>query len=167
MDVCPDYEDLFKIFNAHKLKYLVVGAHAVIFYTEPRYTKDLDVWVIPDLNDEEKVYAALRKFGTPHADLTPEDFTNRQLIVQIGVPPVRIDILMDISGVSFEVAWKHRRRTLYGNTPIHVMGKDDLMRAKAAAGRPMDKIDLDKLKRWTIRRPTKRRRHKRGRSTPS
>lgn len=157
MDVCPDYEDLFKIFNAHKVRYLVVGAHAVIFYTEPRYTKDIDVWVIPELNDPHEVYAAMREFGTPHPDLRPEDFTNRKLIVQIGLSPVRIDILMNISGVAFEAAWRNRRRTVYGRTPINVIGREELLQAKAAAGRPMDRIDIAKLKRWSLPRTPRRR----------
>lgn len=147
MDVCPDYEDLFKVLNAHGIKYLVAGAQAVIYYTEPRYTKDLDVWVIPELNNSHHILKALGDFGAPLKGLSADEFKNRQLIIQIGVAPVRIDILLDIDGVDFKRAWKNRKRAHYGNTPINVMGVADLIRAKKAAGRPQDVIDLEKLVR--------------------
>lgn len=113
MDVCRDYEDLFKIFNSHGVKYLLVGGQAVIYYTEPRYTKDIDVWVIPEMNDPKSVFAALHEFGAPLQDISAEDFKNKKLILQIGVAPVRIDILLNVEGVSFAKAWKNRKKTRY------------------------------------------------------
>ncbi|MBI4411896.1 MAG: nucleotidyltransferase [Deltaproteobacteria bacterium] len=145
MEVCQDYEDLFRILNAHGIRYLVAGAQAVIYYTEPRYTKDLDVWVIPEMNDPRNVMRALANFGAPLKGLSKDDFDNGQLIIQIGVAPVRVDILLDIEGVDFKKAWKNRKRARYGNVPINVMGIADLIKAKKAAGRPQDIVDLEKL----------------------
>ncbi|MBF0104490.1 MAG: hypothetical protein HQM16_04085 [Deltaproteobacteria bacterium] len=145
MDVCPDYEDLFKIFNAHKIKYLIVGGQAAIYYTEPRYTKDMDVWVIQELNDPKKILGSLKNFGAPLKGVTIEDFKNKNIIIQIGVAPVRIDILLNVEGVSFSVAWKNRKRAKYGETPINLLNINDLIKSKKHAGRPQDMLDLEKL----------------------
>lgn len=146
MDVCPDYEDLFKTLNTHGIKYLVVGAHAVIHYTEPRYTKDIDVWIIPEMNSPRKIFSALKTFGTPLIDVIPEDFENKSMILQIGVAPVRIDILLDVPGVSFQNAWKNRKKTKYGKTPIPILSLENLVKTKKKAARPQDLLDLQKLR---------------------
>lgn len=147
MDVCPDYEDLFKLFNDKGIKYLLAGGQAVIYYTEPRYTKDMDIWVIAELNHPEKLYNALREFGVPLKKITVEDLNNKKLIIQIGVAPVRIDLLLNIEGVHFKTAWKNRKRVKYGNTPINIMAIDDLIKAKRIAGRTQDILDLEKLQK--------------------
>lgn len=147
MEVCPDYEDLFKTLNSHKIKFLVVGGQAVIFYTEPRYTKDVDVWVIPEMNKAEVVYAALKEFGVPLKGISVEDFNNKNLIIQVGVAPVRIDIMLNVEGVNFDKAWKNRKRVLYGRTPINLIGKNDLIKVKKKAARPQDLLDVDNLKK--------------------
>ena len=140
-----DYEDLFSTLNAHKIKYLVVGAHAVMFYSEPRFTKDMDVWIPSVLNDVRKIHGALKAFGAPLRDVTPDDFADPKMILQIGVAPVRIDIMTELPGVSVAQAWKHKKRSRYGKTSIYLLGLDDLIQAKKAFGRPQDKLDLKKL----------------------
>ena len=143
--VSPDYEDLFKTLNAYKIKYLVVGAHAVGFYTVPRFTKDLDVWIPPALNNAAQLYKALRAFGAPLRDLTVAHFKDPSTILQIGVSPVRIDLMLGVPGVAWEEAWKHRKRSRYGKTPIHILGISELIQAKKAANRPQDRLDLKQL----------------------
>lgn len=143
--VSRDYEELFKILNAHKLKHLVIGAHAVIFYTEPRFTKDLDIWIPPELNQPERVHKALKAFGAPLVDVAIEDFADRRMILQIGVAPIRVDILMHVAGVSALTAWKNRVRSKYGKTPIFILSIDDLIKVKRKIGRPQDRLDLAKL----------------------
>ena len=150
--VDQDYEELFSTFNTYKIKYLVAGAHAVMFYSEPRYTKDIDVLVPAALNDPRRVYAALKAFGAPLRGLTPEDFRNPKMILQIGVAPVRVDILTSLPGVSTAEVWKHRRRSRYGKAPIHILGLTELIKAKQATGRPQDKLDLTKLGRTVKKR---------------
>ena len=145
--VSSDYEDLFSILNARRIKYLVVGAHAVMFYAAPRFTKDLDVWIPAALNDPELVYRALKAYGAPLQGMKPEDFQDPKMILQIGVEPVRVDILINVLGVSSNEAWKHRRRARYGKTSINILGLDDLIKAKQASGRPQDKLDLANLKK--------------------
>ena len=149
--VCRDYEELFKTLNAFKIKYLVVGAHAVIYYTKPRYTKDLDVWVPADLNEPKKVYQALKSYGAPLKGMKPADFCDKSVIYQIGVAPVRIDIMVNVGGVSIAEAWKNRQQIRYGRAKVFVLGKKDLIQAKEFAGRPEDLIDLKQLRK-TLKR---------------
>ena len=146
MYLSSDYEDLFKTLNGYKIKYLIVGAYAVIYYTEPRYTKDIDVWVFPDLNDNQRVYDALKKFGAPLSGINPEDFKNKKMIYQIGVAPIRIDIKMDVEGLNFKKAWENRKKILFGITPVHIVSLQDLIRSKKKMGRPQDLLDIQKLK---------------------
>ena len=146
MNVISDYEELFKILNAEKIKYLVIGAYAVMYYSQPRYTKDIDVWVIPELNDVNKIYAAFKKFGAPLRGIKPKDFKDKAMILQIGIAPVRIDILLGVSGVSVQKAWKNKKRIRYGETPVYILAKNDLIATKKKAGRPQDQIDLENLK---------------------
>ncbi len=141
----PDFSDLFRTFSAAGVEYLVVGAHAVIQYAEPRFTKDLDVWVNPSPQNAERVYRALADFGAPLIDVTQESFTDPELIYQIGVAPNRIDILMGIAGVEFDEAWENRFESTYGGVPIPVIGKAELIRAKRASGRPQDLLDVERL----------------------
>lgn len=145
MSVNPDFRDLFSEFNGEKVDYLVVGAHAVIFHSRPRFTKDLDVWVRPTPENAARVFRALAEFGAPMIDVTPESFTEPDLVYQIGVAPNRIDILMDISGVSFGEAWDSRVESTYGGVGIHIIGKEELLRAKRAAARPQDLLDVESL----------------------
>ncbi len=151
MDVCRDYEELFKILNGYKIRYLIVGAQAVIFYSEPRYTKDMDVWIPPELNKVESVFAALKEFGAPLQGLSPKDFKDKKIIYQIGVPPIRIDIMMGVPGISPKIAWRRKRRSKYGKTRIYLLDISDLIKAKKKAGRPQDKIDLENLPRRSRR----------------
>ncbi|MBI2871474.1 MAG: hypothetical protein HYY14_07205 [Candidatus Omnitrophica bacterium] len=140
-----DYEDLFSALNAHKIKYLVIGAHAVIFYSEPRFTKDLDIWIPAELNDPRSVYKALKFYGAPLKGVRPGDFQDQSVILQIGIAPVRVDILIKVPGVSAIEAWKHRRHSRYGKIAINIMGLDELILSKKASGRPQDKLDLARI----------------------
>lgn len=145
MQISKDYEELFKILNTYNIRYLVVGGYAVMYHTEPRYTKDIDVWIIPEMNVAHKVYDALKKFGAPLVGVSPEDFKDKKMIFQMGVAPIRIDIMVDLPGVSFGSAWKNRKKVKYGNTSVNVLGITELVKAKKTANRTQDKLDLEKL----------------------
>jgi hypothetical protein len=141
----PDFKDLFAALFDAQADFIVVGAHAVMVYTEPRYTKDLDVWVRPTPDNAARVFRALEAFGAPLADLKVEDLATEGVVFQIGVAPNRIDILTAIDGVDFEEAWMRRRRSNYAGISISLLSQDDLIRNKRAAGRPQDLLDLAKL----------------------
>ncbi len=103
----PEFSELLNIFNEHEVKYLIVGGFAVMKYSEPRYTKDLDIWVEPSRDNATKVFAALLQFGAPLKGLTEEDFAESGFY-QMGRPPSRIDVMMSLDGVDFSDAWENR-----------------------------------------------------------
>jgi hypothetical protein len=140
-----DFEDLLKVFNARSVEYLIVGGYAVMLYTEPRYTKDLDIWIAATPENATKVYSALAEFGAPLAGLTADDFAHEGFFYQLGQPPLRIDILMSIEGVTFEDAWPRRVESRVGSEPAWFIGKNELIRNKRAAGRHIDLHDADVL----------------------
>lgn len=147
MSLNQDFVDLFACLNQEKAEYLIVDAYAVIFYTEPRYTKDIDLWIKSDPENAKKVYAALKNFGAPIDELKVQDLSNPQMIYQIGIEPNRIDILMDLTGLDFETAWKNKNKTEYGKEKIYLLSLEDLIRAKQALNRLQDQIDLEKLRK--------------------
>ncbi len=141
------FTELLRRFNEHQVKYLVVGAYAVMKYTEPRYTKDLDIWVEPTSENAQCAFAALKEFGAPLTDVTPEDFTRTDLIFQLGLAPHRIDILMAVKGLEFAKAWERRVQASFESITMNVVCKEDLLISKEAAGRPQDLIDADALRK--------------------
>src|SRR6266436_1783740 len=103
-----DFKELLSIFNAHNVKYLVVGGYAVSFHAQPRATKDIDLLIKPDAGNATAVYAALAKFGAPLEGMKVEDFIERDKFFRLGNPPVMVDLLPEISGVDFDQAWQRR-----------------------------------------------------------
>jgi len=143
----PDFKDLFSALCDAEAEFIVVGAHAVMYFTEPRYTKDLDIWVRPSPANATKVHRALVAFGAPMSDLSVEDLSTLGTIFQIGVAPNRIDVITSIEGVDFDGAWPRRVTSTYGGIPIAILSLEDLMLNKGTVGRPQDLLDLEKLKR--------------------
>jgi predicted nucleotidyltransferase len=145
MLVNSDFKELLSILNDKGVKYLVVGGYAVIKYAEPRYTKDLDLWVLADSNNAQAIFSALRTFGAPLRNLTPDDFAHEGYFYQMGVPPVRVDILMSIPGLSFEDAWQKRELVDFDGVQLPFISKQDLIISKLASGRPQDILDAEAL----------------------
>ena len=144
-----DFKDLLQIFAEEEVKYLIIGAYAVMNYTQPRYTKDIDLWIKPDVENSHRVARAFRRFGIPLIEVTREDFEQEGLQYVIGVSPCQIDFLTTMPGVtSFDESWKTKQtnKTKSG-IAIHYLGKADLIKAKKTAGRPQDLADLDELRR--------------------
>lgn len=140
-----DFTDLLSAFNAHGVDHIVVGAHALAAHGHVRATKDLDVWVRPSTENAQRVYAALAAFGAPLDDLVPQDLAEPGLILQIGVPPVRIDILTEIAGLQFEEAWRDRVPTRFDQEPTSVLSLAHLLVNKRAAGRLQDLADAERI----------------------
>lgn len=145
MFVNSDFTDLLKLFNDNNVKYLVIGGYALIQYAEPRYTKDLNLWISTDAANATAVFQSLRDFGAPLTGMTEADFAEEGYFYQMGVPPVRVDILMGIPGIKFEEAWDNRVEVDFDGVPVVFIAREDLITAKRAAGRPQDLIDADLL----------------------
>ena len=141
-----DWTELLRALNAHDVKFLVVGGYAFGAYTEPRATKDLDIFIRADESNSEAVYRALADFGAPLHNLSPADFRDGSCF-QIGTPPGRIDILQQIDGITFDEAWKNRvEADLAGDMRVAVISREDLIRNKLASGREQDLLDVKKLR---------------------
>lgn len=150
----PDFEEFIGSLNARRVRYLLIGAHAVAFHARPRATKDLDVFVDPRVANARRLLAALADFfgGTPPS-YSIEDVTNPNTVLQLGIAPVRIDILSAVDGVqSFSGAWRRRVEGRFGAEPAWYLSLDDLIRAKITADRPQDRADLVALRRAAHRR---------------
>lgn len=150
----PDFEKFIASLNAHRVRYLIVGAYAVGFHARPRATKDIDVLVDRTPANARRVRACLLSFlGTPAPNITEAKLQNPRTLIVLGVPPVRIDVLTSIDGVrSFAAAWKRRAEGTYGGTRAHFLSLADLMAAKSASGRLQDLADLDVLERVAKRK---------------
>lgn len=112
------FSDLLRILNEYNVKYLLVGGDAVIYYTEPRFTKDINIWIEPTPENAEQVWQALVEFDAPLEQITLDDFQNRELIYQIDIAPNRIDINMDVPDVEFKNAWKKKNLSHYSKVPV-------------------------------------------------
>lgn len=154
-----DFRDLLAAFNAEGVEYLVVGAHALAAHGHVRATKDLDVWVRPSVSNAGRVARALGRFGAALRDLTEVDLTRPGLVFQIGVAPLRIDVLTSIDGVSFAAAWRSRIRTRFADEPASVLSYRHLLQNKRASGRLQDLADVEALE--ALRRARRRRRRDR------
>jgi hypothetical protein len=160
-----DYRDLLFEFNAAKVRFLIVGAYAVMFHTEPRYTKDLDVWVEPTRKNARSVRTALENFGAPLDNLSVDDLIQPDLVFQIGIEPIRIDILTHVEGLTFRQAYERAARTMYADVPVRLLSAEDALRAKLAVGRPQDLLDADKLQRLLGRAKTQGTSRHKGRTS--
>lgn len=145
MEVQNDFKELLELFNAHNVQYLIVGGYALAYHGAPRYTGDIDVFVKSDSENASLILKALNDFGFGSVGLKIEDFTNKDNIVQLGYPPVRIDIITSISGVSWEEAYKSREKGNYGDVPIYYIGRDQYIINKKASGRKKDLADIEAL----------------------
>lgn len=142
-----DFKELLSTFKDFNVRFLVVGGYAVMKYAEPRFTKDLDLWVGTDPENARRTYAALKSFGAPLAGLEPEDFTDSKCFYQMGVPPFRVDIMFFLTGLDFESAWKNREEVQANGVIVPFISIDDLITGKKALGRPQDLIDVANLEK--------------------
>ncbi len=140
----PDYKELLQVLNECEVDYLIVGGFAVMKYGEPRYTKGLDLWVENSAQNSVRLVRALTKFGAPleHDGITAETFTENQVVYQIGIAPVRVDILTSITGVDFDNAWKNRVASTFFGVAVNFISQVDLETNKRTLGRGTDLEDL-------------------------
>lgn len=150
----PDFEELLDEFNAESVKYLVGGAHAVAFYARPRATKDLDVFLQPTQANARRAVRALGQFfgGKPPRFVTVDSLLDPNTIIQLGVAPVRVDLLSHLATISFSEAWTRRVDANFGRVPCHFLGMNDLIAEKEHFARPQDLADLVSLRRAAARK---------------
>lgn len=140
-----DFRDPFQCLNETGVRYLIVGAYAVIYHTEPRYTQDLDLWAEPTPENALNVWNALSNFGAPLGDLTVADLCNPDIVFQLGVEPNRVDIVLDVEGLSFAEAWENRVSGTYEDQKVFILSYEHTLHAKKIAGREQDLLDARRL----------------------
>ena len=140
-----DFKELLLAFNAHDVEYLIVGAHALAAHGHVRATKDLGLWVRPDKSNAQKVLQALSDLGAPLSELTVDDFSRKDSIFEIGLPPLRIDVITDVDGVEFAEAWPDRFETSFGGVPAFVISRHHLITNKKTVARLQDLADVQQL----------------------
>lgn len=134
-----------QVFNVHRVEYLIVGGYALAFHGAPRFTGDIDIFVKPESENAKRILAALEEFGFGSINLSQEDFITQGNVVQLGVPPVRIDIMTSLTGVSWQEAQEGKVAGNYGDTLVFFISKDDFIANKKALGRRKDLADLETL----------------------
>ncbi len=140
-----DFKELLKLLNGEKVEYLLVGGYAVGFYGYPRYTGDLDIWVKPSPENAQKVLVTLGKFGFSSLGLEAQDFREPGFVIQLGYPPVRIDIITELDNVIFDECYKRRLISKIEGVDVSIIGIDDLLLNKKATGRHKDLDDVEHL----------------------
>ena len=140
-----DIIEFIELCNKHEVKYLVIGGYAVSIHGHPRSTKDIDVCIEMSERNASKMVQVINDFGFGSLQLNKDDFLKRDSIVQLGFPPLRIDILNDLDGVPFEEAWQNRKVVSFEKVLVNFIGYNDLLIVKQKTGRPQDMADVDNL----------------------
>lgn len=141
-----DFKDLLRIFEETGVRYLIIGGYAIAEYVEPRYTKDLDIWVDNSHENAHLLINALREFGAPLLDTTEEDFVEPTTVYQMGLPPARIDVLAGLEEMNFSQCWERRSIVKMGDLSLNYISAEDLLVSKEIAARPQDLIDAENLR---------------------
>lgn len=144
-----DFRDLLVLLADASVEFVVVGAYALALHGAPRASGDIDIFIRPSRANAERVVAALARFGAPlqSSGLTADDLAQPGAVYQIGLPPRRIDLLTEISGVSFDEAWASRVPAEVEARIVPFIGRDALLKNKLASGRPKDLADVARLRR--------------------
>jgi hypothetical protein len=140
-----DFLDLLRALSAHDVRFMIVGAYALAVHGRPRATGDLDIWIDATPNNATGVMAALQEFGAPLTNVTAADFSTPGIVFQMGLPPYRIDMLTELTGIRFAEAWPHRVRAPFGDLDADYIGRDAFIRNKRATGRAKDLGDIEAL----------------------
>ena len=145
VNIPKDFREFLQLLNDHEVEYVVVGGYALAFHGAPRFTGDIDILVRPTGENARRLIAALGDFGFSELKLTVQDFTSTDRVVQLGVPPMRIDLLTSIDGIDFATAVDGSLRVEISDLTVPIIGRDALITNKRASGRPKDLADLEAL----------------------
>jgi hypothetical protein len=140
-----DFKEFVELLIKNNAEYLIVGGYAVGVHGHPRYTGDLDIWLNPTQENAELILKSVNEFGFASFKLTVSDFTKPGNVIQLGYPPLRIDLLTEIDGVTFENCYKNRNEVTIDDLTINFIGYNDLLKNKLHSGRPRDLDDIDNL----------------------
>ncbi len=145
MSLSKDFKEFIACLNERKVDYLLIGGHALAFHGWPRFTKDIDFWIRSGTENAARLLAALSDFGFGKLDIDETDISTPGKVIQLGVPPNRIDLVTAIDGLDFDSAWKRRVESEYEGERLLVIHREDLIKNKSATGREQDALDVKLL----------------------
>jgi hypothetical protein len=145
MDLAPDFNEFCGLLNEHRVEFVIVGAYALAFHGRPRFTGDFDIFVRPTVANGERLVAAIAAFGFPTDAFSPSDIAAGHKVIQMGVEPVQIHVMSDISGVSWDEVWATRETGRCGGQAVSFIGRAAFLKNKKASGRLQDLADIDSL----------------------
>ena len=145
MEIHKDFKELLELLNAHKVEYLIVGGYALAFHGAPRFTGDIDLLVKPESQNAKHILSALQDFGFGSLKLSQVDFTTPNNVIQLGTPPVRVDIMTSITAIDWEKANQGKVQGNYGDITVCFISKEDFVTNKRALGRKKDLADIEAL----------------------
>ena len=148
MKASKDFKEFIELLNKNNVNYLLVGGYAVGYHSRPRYTEDIDIWIQPSLENAKKIIHVLNKFGFTGISVSIEELIQPEKIIQLGLPPQRIDILTSIDGVNFNDAWERRIVDSFGDIPVFIISLKDLIKNKSSSGRTKDLQDIEWIKMY-------------------
>lgn len=145
IELHPDFKDFLRLLNSHAVEYLLVGGYAVGYHGYPRATGDMDVWIAVSESNAQKAAIVLRDFGMPEEDVSKRLFLERDKVIRMGVPPVRIEVITGASGVDFAECYSRREVIEIDGIPVNFISLEDLKENKRASARHKDLEDLEHL----------------------
>lgn len=148
MKASRDFKEFIELLNKNNVKYLLVGGYSVGYYSRPRYTEDIDIWIECTGENAEKIITVLNEFGFSSLTINVQDLLKPEQIIQLGLPPQRIDILTSIDGVHFNDAWERRVNDFFDDIPVFIISLEDLILNKKSSTRTKDSADLEWLKMY-------------------
>jgi predicted nucleotidyltransferase len=147
MKLNSDFKEFIKLLNFHSVKYLLIGGWSVALHGRPRYTKDIDFFLLASDDNSEKMKKVIDEFGFSSMGISEADFKCAGQIIQLGIEPHRIDLINEIKGVAFKEAWERRTPIEIAGLIVNVISLDDLIQNKLATARPQDLADAELLKK--------------------
>lgn len=140
-----DFTELLASFHRHRIEYIIVGSYALAFHGAPHLTGDIDLFIRPTRENAERILASLRELGFESLTVSADDFTRLGNVIQLGVPPTRVDLITSLTDISWEKADADKVPGRYGDVPVHFISRDDFIANKKATGRRKDAADLEAL----------------------
>ena len=152
MELASDFIDFIILLNRYEVAYIIVSGYAVMAHGQPRFAEYLDIWIKPSEGNAAKVIEVLKEFGFALKGLSNKDFEFENMVVQLGYPPLRIDLMSSIDGVTFEEAYKDKSLKKLGDDTINFIGLRGLIKNKESSGRKKDILDAEQLKKLILKK---------------
>lgn len=148
MNIPDDFKEFIELLNDNNVRYLIVGGYAVGFHSRPKFTNDIDIWVDNSASNAIKIFEVLKDFGFEHLDISQDDLTNPDTVIQLGIAPIRIDLITGLA-IDFDLAYKHKSIGQYFGIDANFISRDHLIQTKKHAGRKKDLNDIEWILKYS------------------